>query len=157
MSLDVNDNVAKELKDLDINHVHSLDSELTNGESLEYYDNSQITKATVYRTHLSGIVGNFLESFEVKLSVHGQEISGKCTCNETESICRHMVALLYAWVNDGNDFLDVKLFLDKIKDMDKDRLVEVVSNIIRHNPGNVELFFSRDIPEWDEIDLEPDL
>ena len=153
--MDKVDNISQDLSTINLAMVESLDAHATGGKTLEFYENSQITRATVYGRRLSGIVGNFLESYQVTITVHQNEISGACTCGRSGKICRHVVALLYSWVNDGRDFLNVGTVLEKVKTMDKDRLIEIVSNIIRQYPNMVDVFLAEKSPEWDEID--PDL
>ena len=150
------DKIADELRDITFSQVQRLDEESTDGRSFEFYERSQVTKAAVYANHLSGVVGNFVESFEAQITAHGNEISCSCTCGRSGKICKHVITLLYAWVNDGSEFLNVEQVLSKIKDMEKRRLIEIVSNIIRHEPRYVDLFLSPTSPEWDEIDLDPD-
>jgi hypothetical protein len=48
----------------------------------------------------------------------------------------------------------VEKVLQEVAKMDKSRLLEIVENIIKQNPGFAEVFLSQDKPEWDEIDLE---
>jgi uncharacterized Zn finger protein len=150
------DKIADELKDITFAQVQRLDEESTDGRSFEFYERSQVTKATVYANHLSGVVGNYVESFEAQITAHGNEISGSCTCGRTGKICKHVITLLYAWVNDGSEFLNVEHVLSEVKGMEKKRLVEIVSNIIRHEPRYVDLFLATTNPEWDEIDIDPD-
>ncbi len=144
--------IEKNLRSINMGQVQSLDEQITKGNGWEYYESAQITRATIFKNKISAEVGNFLETYQVKLSVHGQEISGSCTCGRARRLCKHMVALLYAWVQDGNDFTDVERQLDEITKMDKEDLVKIVSNIIRANPEYIELFMLKNIPEWDEID-----
>jgi len=155
MLLQIDDSISSLLKNLTFEQVQALDREVTNGQAFRYYENSQVSKATVYRNKISGMVGNFAERYEVHVTVHEQEISGSCTCGRSLKVCKHVVALLYSWVNDGGDFLDVGQALKKIKDMDRDRILEVVSNIIRHDPQYIDLFFAKNTQDWDEIDQDP--
>jgi len=155
MHASVNDSISPELASLTFSQIQALDREATNGETFAYYESSQVSRATVYRNRISGIVGNFVEQFQVQITVHQQEISGYCSCGKSLHICKHVVALLYSWVNDGGDFLNVEHALSEIREMDRDRLIEVVSNIIRHDPQYLDLFFAKNKEEWDEIDPDP--
>jgi len=155
MQSDKNEKVAIELRQLQLEHIEALDREVAGGKALEFYENSQITRATVFRNKISGRIGNFLEGYDVEISLHGDEIATSCTCRRSHRICKHSVALLYSWVNDGRDFLDVGLTLQEIKAMDKDRLVEIVSNIIRQNPSFADLFLAKKITDWYDIESDP--
>jgi len=149
------DKIANDLTSLNLSQIEALDRNATDGTSREYYESCQITSATVYRNKLSGHVGNFLESNKVELTIHGNEITSSCSCQESREICKHAVSLLYSWVNDGIDFTDIETVLEEIREMDKDRLVDIIANIIRINPSYIDIFLAKYKPEWDEIDPNP--
>ncbi|HOY45253.1 MAG TPA: hypothetical protein PL189_10975, partial [bacterium] len=82
------------------------------------------------------------------------EIAGSCPCQRSRKICKHIIALLYSWVNDGGEFLDVEDVLTEVRAMKKEQLLVVIENIIRQNPEYAELFLKRQPPDWDEIETE---
>ncbi|NIA30952.1 MAG: hypothetical protein GWP06_13695 [Actinobacteria bacterium] len=149
------DKISDDLIPLNLSQVEALDRNATDSTSREYYESCQITSAIVYRNKLSGHVGNFLESNKVEITIHGNEITSFCSCQESREICRHAVSLLYSWVNDGIDFTNIETVLEEIREMDKDSLVDVISNIIRINPSYIDIFLAKHKPEWDEIDPNP--
>ena len=151
-----NDKIADGLKSLSLSQVEALDRNALNGKARDYYENSQITSATVFRNRISGYVGNYFESHQVEIIFHENEISSSCTCSKARRVCKHMVALLYSWVNEGMDFLNVDEALEQIKEMDREHLIDVITNIIRQNPSSVDLFLAKPNPSWDEIELEPE-
>ncbi|MDZ7315756.1 MAG: SWIM zinc finger family protein [candidate division KSB1 bacterium] len=135
--------------------VVSFDNELLNGEGISYYENSQVLDAVVYRNHLSGRVGNFLEVHHVRIVSHGRELTCHCTCRSRKNICVHSMALLYAWANDGQDFTNLSDVLAQIHDWDSVRLREIVINILQKQPHLAGDFLKKHIPDWDEIDPDP--
>lgn len=145
------------LLELGYDQIAAFDEEATRGEALAFYDNSQIEDAVVYRNKISGRVGNYFENYQVKVVVSGNEISSTCECDNERKICRHAIALLYAWVNDAQDFLNISDVLYEIEKMDKERLIEIVTNIIQHEPHYAQTFLQKKEIDWDEIDPEPDL
>jgi len=149
------DKISKDLIALDLSQIEALDRNATDGTSRDYYESCQINSATVYRNKISGHVGNFLESNKVEITFHGNEITSSCSCQESREICKHAVSLLYSWVNDGIDFIDIETVLEEIGEMDRDGLIEVISNIIRINPSYIDIFLAKQKPEWDEIDPNP--
>ena len=148
--------ISEELRTLQLSDVEEFDQNATSGKTLEFYDNSQISSAMVYKNRISGVVGNFVEKHQVEITLHEREIVSSCTCSKSRRICKHAVALLYAWVNDGMDFTNVEQALHQIKKLPKEQLIDIVTNIIRQNPSAIDLFLAKDKPNWDEIDLEPD-
>jgi len=63
--------------------------------------------------------------------------------------------LLYSWVFDGNDFLNVANVLEEIDNLEKSRLMDIIKNMIRYNPNLVDIFLAKDKLDWDEIDSDP--
>ncbi len=126
--------IADALSTLTFDDVVAFDNELLNGEGLSYYENSQVLDAVVYRNHLSGRVGNFLEVHHVRIVSHGQELSCHCSCRSRKNICVHSMALLYAWTNDGQDFTNLSDILAEIHDWDSSRLREIVIHILQRQP-----------------------
>jgi len=148
-------NFAKELQQLDYNQVAAFDEEATRGEALAFYDNCQIENAVVYRNKISGRVGNYIENYQVKVVVYGPEISSTCECDNERKICQHAIALLYGWVNDSEDFLNIDKVLCDIEKLDKKQLLEIVVNVLQHAPHLAPAFLKQKTLDWDEIELDP--
>jgi len=145
-------NINPQLKELSYEHVAAIDEETTDGEGWSSYESSQVLDATVYQNRISGHVGNMVEQFEVQVAIRENEIANSCTCNSERKMCVHAVTLLYAWVNDGEDFTNVADVLAEMKRFDKDRLYEIIFNIIQEKPHLVQKFLKRPQKHWDEID-----
>jgi hypothetical protein len=145
--------IASELQSLGFDQVTAIDQKITGGKSLGYYENALVTHAAVFHNKLSGRVGNYLESNDVQVAIHGKEISGTCSCHRSGKICQHVVSLLYAWANDAAEFKNIALVLAEIKKFDKARLLEIVTKILQQNPAFADIFLMTSKPDWDEIDL----
>ena len=145
--------VSPVLHDLDYEQVATLDQELTAGDGWEFYSNGQIKCATVFENKISGRVGNFIEEYEIEIVVSGKEIRSSCNCSRTGVICKHVIALLYSWVNDTEGFTDVGDSLQELRGFKRERLIEIVTNIIRHDPKNIERFLHSE-PAFDEPDYD---
>ncbi len=155
MPLENDDTIADELKKIGYEQIAVFDADATDGEALSYYENSQVENAVVYRNKISGRVGNFFEKYDVRITLHEQEIISTCTCDSGSELCVHAIALLYGWVNDAPDFLNIANVLNDLKKMDKAKLLEIVANIIQQQPHMAEIFLARKKLDWDEIDLDP--
>ncbi|MBN1542810.1 SWIM zinc finger family protein [candidate division KSB1 bacterium] len=145
--------------DLQLEQVEELDRQVSEGQAFAYYEGVQISHANVYRNILSGRVGDLIEWYDVRVRIFGRQISGSCSCGESRQICRHIIALLYAWIQDGRDFVDIGEKIAEIKKLDHERLIEIVGNILRYNPALADLFFEKDRMDWDELDFQvgPDI
>jgi len=153
--INIDDKIASELLNLKIKQIEAFDRDITNGKAREYYESCEVTRATVFRNRLFGKVGNFVQSYDVEITVHGNEVVSSCICNNNRQICKHAVALLYSWVFDGNDFLNVANVLEEIDNLEKSRLMDIIKNMIRYNPNLVDIFLAKDKLDWDEIDSDP--
>lgn len=155
MSIDRKPSIVTELKNLLFDEVANFDDETVSGEGLAYYESAQIFDAVVFHNKLSARVGNYFESRQVRVEMHGKEITSFCTCEDGKQMCIHAVALLYAWVNDAADFMDLETVLLDIGKLEKARLVEIVKNILQQQPHLAHLFLQNEKPDWDEIDADP--
>ena len=155
MSHKNSENISEELLQMTTEQIEQFDQNALDGKALECYENSQVLRPTVFRNKLSGRVGNYFDSFDVEIVIHENEISSSCSCDNSRKICQHAITLLYAWVNDGQDFLDVSHSIKELEKLNKERLVEIIANILRYKPSLVEMFLSREAPDWDEIDRDP--
>jgi uncharacterized Zn finger protein len=144
--------ISPKLLNLELSEVESLDRDSVGGKGMAYYEAALISRPAVFHNHLSGRVGNYLENYDVRITFHENEISGSCPCQRSRKICRHIVALLYSWVNDSDEFLDIEDVLQKVRAMKKEELVEIVENILRQNIEHADLFLKKQQPDWDEID-----
>jgi len=143
--------ISPALADLDYEQIVNLDQELADGEGWEFYSSGQISRATVFENKLSGRVGNYAEEFEVEIVVSGDELRSSCNCSGSGEICKHVIALLYCWVNDSEGFLDVGDSIQELSSYNRDRLLEIVTNIIRHDPKNIERFLYSE-PIYDDTE-----
>lgn len=157
MLIENDSSISIELRNLGYPEIAAFDEEATHGEALGYYENSQIQDAVVFRNKLSGRVGNFFESFDVRLAIHGNEIACSCTCDSERKICMHAISLLYAWVNDGSDFTNLTHVISELENVEKSRLLEIVSNILQQQPHMAQQFLQKKNMDWDEIDRDPTL
>ena len=153
MDLKTSYQISPLLMDLGYEQISTLDQETTDGEGWEFYSTGQIQNATVFENKISGRVGNFTEEYHVEIVFIDDEIRSSCNCNHTGQICKHVLALLYGWVNDGEGFINVGDSLQELENYNRDRLLEIITNVIRHDPKNIERFLYSE-PSFDEIDYE---
>ena len=144
------------LYDLTWEKVARFDERATNGEAWSYCENCQVRDATVYENHLYGRVGNFIEEYQVQIAVNDQEISSSCNCSSSREICIHVIALLYTWVSDADDFMNVNQVIDELQSFSKEQLVRTIARLLKTYPQLTELVMEKDLKNWDDIDRNPD-
>jgi len=143
--------VSKELKNINEREIAILDQDSTDGESWDYYCNGQITNATVNRNRISGIIRELAEEFHVEISVSENEISSSCSCGYKEGVCKHVVALLYSWANDREDFVNIGSLVKNLHSLEKQELINIIELIFENNPANVK-FINKSDNEIDDYE-----
>ncbi len=128
--------ISKELDSINEREIAILDQENTDGSSWDYYCNGQIIQATVYNNRISGVIKELADEFHVEITADENEISSNCSCGFKEGVCNHVVALLYSWVNDREDFVNIGTLIRRLHDKDKQELIEIIERIFENNPGN---------------------
>lgn len=132
--------IAPELKEINERQIGILDQENTDGEGWDYYCNGQIIRAAVSGNRLSGTVRDYLEEYDVVIRVDQHEITTSCTCGSREGVCKHIVALLYSWIHDKDDFVNIGYEIKKMQNMEKQQLIDVIERILQNDPINIRFF-----------------
>jgi len=145
--------IAPELKEINERQVGILDQENTDGQGWDYYCNGQIIRAAVLGNRITGTIREYLEEFNVELRVDHHEITTSCTCGTRKGVCKHIVALLYSWIHDKEDFINIGDQIKKLYGMDKQELIDVIERIVQNDPINVR-FFSGYSYDEDGLDVE---
>lgn len=139
--------IAPELKEINERQVGILDQENTDGEGWDYYCNGQIIRAAVFGNRITGTVREYIEEFNVEIRVDHHEITTSCTCGTRQGVCKHIIALLYSWINDKEDFINIGDQIKKLYNMDKQELIDVIERIIHNDPINVRFFYDYSLDE----------
>ena len=147
--------VSHALASLTVEEVKRIDEEATGGEGWDFYTTGFLTKASVFLNKISARVREAYGEFYVEATVDEHHIATACTCNEKSGMCKHAVALLYSWVFDAEDFLDVGETMEELRARDKEELIEILGRIVQNDPRNVDFF--EEHPEEEEPQLPPPL
>ena len=145
--------IAPELRDINERQIGILDQENTDGEGWDYYCNGQIIRAAVLGNRITGTVREFTEEFDVVIRVDHHEITTSCSCGTRQGVCKHIVALLYSWIHDKSDFINIGDQIKKLHNMEKQELIDVIERIIQNDPINVRFFVDYEL-DYDGLDLE---
>ena len=145
--------IAPELREINEHQIGILDQENTDGEGWDYYCNGQIVRAAVLGNRISGTIREYTEEFDVVIRVDLHEVTTSCTCGTKQGVCKHIVALLYSWIHDKEDFINIGDQIKKLHDMEKQQLIDVIERIVQNDPINVR-FFSDYSLDFNELDVE---
>ena len=145
--------IAPELREINERQIGILDQENTDGEGWDYYCNGQIVRAAVLGNRISGTIREYTEEFDVVIRVDLHEVTTSCTCGTKQGVCKHIVALLYSWIHDKEDFINIGDQIKKLHNMEKQQLIDVIERIVQNDPINVR-FFSDYSLDFNELDIE---
>lgn len=145
--------ISPELLKINERQIAILDQENADGEGWDYYCNGQVFRATIFENRISGTVRELVEAFDVEIKADEDELTTSCSCGTKEGVCKHIIAFLYSWVNDRDDFLNVGNSMKKLDKMDRGELLEIIGRVIQNDPTNVRFFFNREFDD-DELDFE---
>ncbi len=145
--------IAPELKNINERQIGILDQENTDGEGWDYYCNGQIVRAAVSGNRISGIVRDYIEEFNVVIRVDEHEITTSCSCGTRDGVCKHIIALLYSWIHDKDDFINIGDQVKKLQGMEKQQLINVIERIIQNDPINIRYFVDYSF-DLDSVDVE---
>lgn len=129
--------ISSELMSITEQQVSHLDQEVAEGKGWDFYCNGQVVQSTVFQDRLSGIVVDDFNQYNVEIKIDKDQIIGTCNCSVRGQICKHIVALLYSWVNDGEGFEDVGNALQLLENKNKEELLAIISRMIVKNPRNI--------------------
>lgn len=132
--------VSSELEDINERQVGILDQETADGKGWEYYCNGQVVRAAVLGNRISGTIREYVEDFNVVIKVDDHEITTSCTCGSRDGVCKHVIALLYSWINDKDDFINIGDEIKRLHRMEKQELIDVIKRIIQNDPVNIKFF-----------------
>ena len=112
-------------------------SERTFYRGLDYYENDYVLEPIILdNTLYARVIGSMETPYEVKAFIDNNEIDTRCTCPVGHK-CKHAVALLLNWVHEPSSFTDSDKFITSLNSMSKDEIINIVKQIINHNPSIV--------------------
>ncbi|NOZ61215.1 MAG: hypothetical protein GXO74_06000 [Calditrichaeota bacterium] len=154
ITYDEDNKIVEELMNISERMVALLDNENTDGESWDYYCNGQVVKAAVFRNKITATVREVVDEFQIQIIADGRQLLSSCSCGARDRLCKHVISLLYSWVNDREDFLDVGRMVENLDSMEKSELVEVIERILRTDPSKARFLKRR---YEDEFDVDEDI
>jgi uncharacterized Zn finger protein len=88
---------------------------------------------------MSGMVQDAVDEYFAEVRADRDELVAGCTCRSHGGICKHAIALLYGWVNDNEDFLNVADTLARLRQRDKEDILAILGRILMFDPRNASL------------------
>jgi len=129
--------ISPMLRELTHEQISLLDQQATEGTTWEFYCSSYIHHPTVFGHKMSALVQDALDEFFTEVRVEKERLVTGCSCGERNTICKHAIALMYCWVNDGDGFMNVADILERLRHKDKEDLLEILGRIVMFDPRNL--------------------
>jgi hypothetical protein len=104
----------------------------------EYFSEGRVRRALVYHDSLmADVKGTMPEEYHISIDVRDGHFVASCTCPYAFGYCKHIAAILYAWVKRPSLFKDLGTSEDMLKQLGRDEIVEIVIDMIRYDPDVV--------------------
>ncbi|MGA9141070.1 MAG: SWIM zinc finger family protein [Methanocella sp.] len=101
----------------------------------EYFEDGRVQRPIVYHDSLmADIKGTQPEDYHVSIDVRDHNYVASCTCPYAFGYCKHIAAVMYAWVKRPSLFRDLGKSEDMLKRLGKEEIVEIVIDMIRYDP-----------------------
>jgi hypothetical protein len=125
----------KSLKDLGEDDIRQLFEEKVFERGVKYFEQGRIKRPFVYRDSIMAEChGTLPEDYSIRVDIRDGNFISSCTCPYAFGYCKHIAAVLYAWLKRPGMFKDLGQSEDLLKMMDKEPLVETIMDMIRYDP-----------------------
>ncbi len=120
---------------------------------IEYYEQGRVERPVVYRKSIMAECrGTQPENYGIHIEAD-ESIVASCTCPYASGNCKHIAAVLYAWLKNPSMFTDLGQAEELLKRQEKSALVEMVIDMARYDPGvlyviNLRLLPAEDVPAF---------
>ena len=150
----LHNDISPQWREITHEQVADLDRAATNGASWDFYCGSYIHHPTVCGNKMSGLVQDAVAEYFAEIRVDQNRLIAGCNCGERTGICKHAVALLYSWVDDGDGFLNVADALKRLRHKDKEDLLAILGRLLMLDPRNLSLLDENSpVGSFEEDDL----
>lgn len=114
---------------------------------IQYYEQGRVLRPLIYRSSIMAECrGSLPEDYYIRVDVRKGDIVASCTCPYAFGYCKHIAAVMYAWVKRPSMFKDLGKSEDMLKRMDKKALVETIIDMIKYDPDVVYVINLRLLP-----------
>ncbi|HEY3422266.1 MAG TPA: SWIM zinc finger family protein, partial [Methanocellaceae archaeon] len=120
----------------------------------QYYEQGRVERPVVYKKSIMAECrGTQPENYGIHIDVDGDHIVATCTCPYTSGNCKHVAAVMFAWLKNPSMFTDLGQAEELLKRQEKGALVEMVIDMVRYDPSvlyviNLRLLPPEDVPAF---------
>lgn len=101
----------------------------------EYFEEGRLNRPIVHRgSIMADVKGTMPEEYHISIDLRDGNFIASCTCPYAFGYCKHIAAVLYAWVRRPGIFKDLGRSEDMLRKLGKEEVVEIVMDMIRYDP-----------------------
>ena len=114
---------------------------------IKYFEQGRVKRPFVYHDSLMAeCQGTLPEDYHIRVDMREGNFVASCTCPYAFGYCKHIAAVMVAWLKKPSIFKDLGRSEALLKRMDKGPLVEIVMDMIRYDPDVVYVVNLRLLP-----------
>jgi hypothetical protein len=135
------------LKNLKVEDISPLFEDKIFERGVRYFEQGRIRRPFVYRDSLMAeCQGTLPEDYHIRVDMREGNLVASCTCPYAFGYCKHIAAVLIAWVKKPSAFKDLGRAEGLLRRMDKGSLVEMVLDMVKYDPDVVYVINLRLLP-----------
>jgi hypothetical protein len=121
---------------------------------IRYFEEGRVLRPVVYKKSLMAECrGTQPVNYSIHIEAEEGNIVASCTCPYASGNCKHIAAVLYAWLKNPSMFADLGQAEELLKRQEKSALVEMVIDMVRYDPSviyviNLRLLPAEDVPAF---------
>lgn len=123
-------------EELDIETLKHIGTEETNAQARALAQGRRVQNLYRLPNRLLGTIREE-ETFQVEVKIQDDQLSYECSCPQVEGgeVCSHVLALLWAWVEEPGRFLNQTELKDHLKKYSKKELVDIILDLAERVPN----------------------
>ncbi|MEW6095506.1 MAG: hypothetical protein AB1567_03125 [bacterium] len=127
--------VATSLLELTEEKIKKLANYSTLTRGLMYFNEGRIINPIVWdQTIQAEVVGSGLSNYVASVNIKNNEVNTNCNCPSAEHLCKHTIALLYAWIKNRDSFKEITQLESSLGRMRKEELIGLLMEMIKKDP-----------------------
>jgi len=124
------------LSDLKEETIKKLTNDATLARGFAYFKEGRIVNPIVWnQTIQAEIIGSGLSNYVVSVEVKNNKLNAYCSCPSEEYLCKHIIALLYAWIKTSENFKEMTKVESSFERMRKEELIKLLLKLIKKDPS----------------------
>ncbi|HMK45051.1 MAG TPA: SWIM zinc finger family protein [Methanocella sp.] len=119
-----------------------------------YFEEGRVLRPVVYKNSIMAECrGTMPGNYQISIDISDNRFIASCTCPYVFGYCKHIAAVLYAWIKRPSSFKDLGNSERLLLNLPKEEIVEIIMDMTRYDPDviyviNLRLTPVRDLPTF---------